>query len=61
MNIPIVAGRDFIVGQDNVPGDTLHRTKVILNESSLTALGIPLTEAVGASVLLSTGTTADTI
>lgn len=51
MNIPLVAGRDFIVGQDNVPGDTLHRTKVILNESSLKALGFASTmEAVGSIV-----------
>jgi putative ABC transport system permease protein len=50
MNIPIIAGRDFIVGQDNVPGDTISRTKVIVNESSLKALGIPLSEAVGATL-----------
>jgi putative ABC transport system permease protein len=50
MNIPIVAGRDFIVGQDNVPGDTLSRVKVIVNESSLKALGIPLSDAVSATL-----------
>jgi putative ABC transport system permease protein len=50
MNIPLVAGRDFIVGQDNVPGDTIQHTKVIVNESSLRELGIPLSEAVGATI-----------
>lgn len=50
MEIPIIAGRDFIVGQDNVPGDTVNRQKVILNESSLKALGVPLSDAVGSTV-----------
>jgi putative ABC transport system permease protein len=50
MEIPLIAGRDFIVGQDNVPGDTVSRQKVIMNESSLRALDIPLSEAVGATV-----------
>lgn len=50
MGIALIAGRDFIIGQDNVPGDTISRPKVILNESSLKALSIPLSEAVGSTV-----------
>jgi putative ABC transport system permease protein len=50
MDIDIIAGRDFIVGQDNVPGDTVNRSKVIVNESSLKAMGLPLAEAVGSTV-----------
>jgi putative ABC transport system permease protein len=50
MEIPLIAGRDFIIGQDNVPGDTVSRAKVIVNESSLRALDIPLSDAIGATV-----------
>ncbi|HZY79284.1 MAG TPA: ABC transporter permease [Cyclobacteriaceae bacterium] len=50
MNIELIAGRDFIVGQDNVPGDTINRAKAIVNESSLRSLGIPLSEAVGTTI-----------
>jgi putative ABC transport system permease protein len=47
MNIPLVSGRDFVVGQDNVTGDTINRTRAVVNESSLKQFGIPLHEAVG--------------
>jgi putative ABC transport system permease protein len=50
MDIQLIAGRDFIVGQDNVPTDTVNRTKIILNESSLKAFDIPLNDAVGSII-----------
>lgn len=55
MNIDLIAGRDFIVGQDNVPGDTVNTTKIILNEASLKAFEIPLSEAVGATIYFNPG------
>jgi putative ABC transport system permease protein len=47
MKINLVSGRDFVIGQDNVPGDTINRTRAVVNESSLKALDIPLHDAVG--------------
>lgn len=55
MDIDLVAGRDFIIGQDNVPGDTVNTTKIILNEASLKAFDIPLNEAVGATIYFEPG------
>jgi putative ABC transport system permease protein len=55
MNIDLVAGRDFIIGQDNVPGDTINTTKIILNEASLKAFDIPLSEAVGYTIYFEPG------
>ncbi|HEY0652286.1 MAG TPA: ABC transporter permease [Chryseosolibacter sp.] len=55
MNIELIAGRDFIIGQDNVPGDTVNTTKIILNEASLKAFDIPLSEAVGATIYFEPG------
>jgi putative ABC transport system permease protein len=55
MKIDVIAGRDFIVGQDNVPGDTVNTTKIILNEASLKAFDIPLSEAVGATIYFNPG------
>ena len=50
LNIEMIGGRDFIVGQDNIPGDTASTTKVIVNESSLKAFDIPLKDAVGSAI-----------
>jgi putative ABC transport system permease protein len=55
LNIPFVAGRDFLDNQDNLPGDTINPWKIIVNEASLKALGIPLNDAVGASVFFEPG------
>jgi putative ABC transport system permease protein len=56
MNIALIAGRDFILGQDNVPGDTVNTTKIVLNEASLKAFDIPLSEAVGSTIYFEPGT-----
>lgn len=48
--IGLITGRDFVVGQDNVPTDTLSTTKIIVNEASLKAFNIPLEDAVGATI-----------
>jgi putative ABC transport system permease protein len=56
LNIDLIAGRDFIVGQDNVPEDTLSTTKVVVNESSLKAFDIPLKDALGATIYFQPGT-----
>jgi len=50
MNIPLIAGRDFITDQDNMAGDTIHPWNIIINEASLKALNIDLKDAVGTSV-----------
>jgi putative ABC transport system permease protein len=55
MNIPLIAGRDFIVGQDNIPGDTINPAKVIVNESSLKTLDIPLSQAIGSTIYFQPG------
>lgn len=55
MDISVVAGRDFIVGQDNVPGDTVNRTKIVLNESSLKAFDIKMDDAVGSIINFAPG------
>jgi putative ABC transport system permease protein len=55
MDIEIIAGRDFIVGQDNVPGDTVNTTKIILNEASLKAFDIPLNDALGTTIYFQPG------
>lgn len=55
MDIEMIAGRDFIVGQDNVPGDTVNTTKIVLNEASLKAFEIPLSEAIGATIYFEPG------
>jgi putative ABC transport system permease protein len=47
MKIPIQEGRDFNVDQDNLAGDTVNIPKVIVNESSLRALDIPMKDAIG--------------
>ena len=47
IDVPLLAGRDFIPAQDNQEGDSLNPTKVIVNEASLRALEIPLDEAIG--------------
>jgi putative ABC transport system permease protein len=54
MNMPLMAGRDFLTDQDNLPDDT-KPWKIIVNEASLNGLGIPLDEAVGASVFFEPG------
>jgi putative ABC transport system permease protein len=49
LKINLIAGRDFIIEQDNLQGDTINTPKIIVNESSLKALNIPLVDAVGMS------------
>ena len=49
MDIKLIAGRDFME-QDNLEGDTINSTKVILNEASLKAFSIPLENAVGSTI-----------
>lgn len=55
LNIELIAGRDFVVEQDNLAADTLSTTKVIVNEASLEAFGIPLESAVGSSLFFQPG------
>ena len=55
LDIDIPEGRDFITGQDDIPADTVSTTKVIVNEASLKAFGIPVAEAVGASISFQPG------
>jgi putative ABC transport system permease protein len=49
LKINLIAGRDFIIEQDNLQGDTINTPKIIVNESGLKALNIPLEDAVGMS------------
>jgi putative ABC transport system permease protein len=49
MKIPLIDGRDFLTDQDNIPGEN-NPWKMVVNEASLKALGIPLKEAVGTSL-----------
>lgn len=49
LKINLIAGRDFIIEQDNLQGDTINTPKIIVNESSLKALNIPLEDAPGMS------------
>jgi putative ABC transport system permease protein len=56
MDIGLIAGRDFVVGQDNVPTDTAATTKVIVNEASLKAFDINLKDAVGSTIYFQPGT-----
>ncbi|RPH71460.1 ABC transporter permease, partial [bacterium] len=49
LEINLIAGRDFIPEQDNLEGDTINTPKIIVNESSLKALNIPLEDAPGMS------------
>ncbi len=53
LGVSRIAGRDFIPTQDNLAGDTISPTKVIVNESSLLALQIPFEDAIGQSLLFS--------
>jgi putative ABC transport system permease protein len=55
LHIPIIAGRDFVIGQDNVPTDTISTTKIIVNESSLQAFHIPLKDAIGSTIYFQPG------
>jgi putative ABC transport system permease protein len=50
LDIDLIAGRDFIVGQDNLPNDTVSPTKIIVNEASLRDFGIPVERAVGTNI-----------
>jgi putative ABC transport system permease protein len=55
MDIKLIAGRDFIAEQDNIAGDTINPVRMIVNEASLKALGIPLENAVGSIVYFQPG------
>ena len=55
MNIPLIAGRDFITEQDNLAGDTINPWKIIVNESSLKALDISVDDAIGTSIFFEPG------
>jgi putative ABC transport system permease protein len=55
LQIPIIAGRDFVIGQDNVPTDTVSTTKIIVNEASLQAFHIPMKDAIGATIYFQPG------
>jgi putative ABC transport system permease protein len=55
MGMKLIAGRDFIPEQDNLPGDTINPVALIVNEASLKAFGIPLEKAVGSSVYFEPG------
>jgi len=55
LNIPMIAGRDFLADQDNLPTDTSNITKVIVNEASLKVFGIPLENALGSVIYFEPG------
>ncbi|MBT1701934.1 ABC transporter permease [Chryseosolibacter indicus] len=55
LNIDLIAGRDFIVGQDNLPNDTINPIKIIVNEASLKEFDIPLDKAVGSRIFFEPG------
>ncbi len=55
LKIDQIAGRDFIIEQDNLAGDTINIPKIIVNESSLKALNIPLEDAAGTSIFFEPG------
>jgi putative ABC transport system permease protein len=55
MGMKLIAGRDFIPEQDNLPGDTINPVTLIVNEASLKAFGIPLEKAVGSAVYFEPG------
>lgn len=55
MDIELIAGRDFIAEQDNIEGDTVNPTRIIVNEASLKAFSIPLEHAVGSTVYFQPG------
>jgi putative ABC transport system permease protein len=50
LDIPILQGRDFLVGQDNLAEDTVNFPKVIVNEASLRALDISAKDAIGTTL-----------
>jgi putative ABC transport system permease protein len=54
MNMTLIAGRDFMTDQDNLPGDN-RPWKIIVNEASLKGLGIALEDAVGTSLFFEPG------
>ncbi len=51
LGIPRLTGRDFSPAQDNLEGDTVGPTKIMVNEASLKAMQIPFEEAIGQSLL----------
>ena len=55
MDIKLIAGRDFIAEQDNLPGDTINPARIIVNEASLKALDIPFEKAVGSTAYFEPG------
>jgi putative ABC transport system permease protein len=55
LDIDLIAGRDFIVGQDNLPTDTVSPMRIIVNEASLREFGIPLEQAVGTKIFFEPG------
>jgi putative ABC transport system permease protein len=55
LDIPLLAGRDFIAGQDNLPTDTINPPSIIVNEASLKAFDIPLENAAGNSIFFEPG------
>jgi putative ABC transport system permease protein len=55
MDIKLIAGRDFLAEQDNLQGDTINPTKIIVNEASLKAFSIPLENAIGSTIYFQPG------
>lgn len=55
LQVPLVAGRDFKIENDNLAGDTLGPTRIIVNEASLKALDIPVEDAVGSTIYFEPG------
>lgn len=55
LDIPLLAGRDFRPESDNLEADSLSPTKIIVNESSLRALDVPLDDAIGTEVYFQFG------
>lgn len=55
LGIEMIAGRDFIADQDNLPADTAAPLRIVVNESSLRTLQISHEEAVGTTLVFEFG------
>jgi putative ABC transport system permease protein len=50
LKVDLLAGRDFVLDQDNLESDTISPTKMIVNEASLHTFQIPLENALGSKI-----------
>ena len=55
LDVKMIAGRDFIIEQDNLATDTVGTLKIIVNEETLRTFNIPLEKAVGSALFFKPG------